>query len=401
MKRKKLLYCDSNIDGTVGGAYYSLYYLVEGLDKSVYDPIVVFYRDNPLIPMYEKAGIKTKLIHPIQPIHLSLAKNRIKWVGQCFSRLQSGINFSRFMLLQALRFAIYLKRNRVDLVHLNNSVLRSHNWMLAAMLLNIKCVSHERGINSHFSTLARFFIRRLDAVICISNAVRKNMENQGLNSQNLVTIYNGLDPKRVVVTKSRAEIRREFNLSKNTPVIGIVGNIKCWKGQDTVVLATKEIKKRFPNIKCLIVGDTAKSDRPFLEELNAIVSKCNLEKDIIFTGYRENVPDYMNAMDIVIHASTQGEPFGRVLLEAMALEKPLIGARGGAVPEIINEPYTGLMFQPGNYDELAMSIIRLLDNPQKSIAMGRRGRSRLEKHYHISNNIERTQALYHALLEQK
>ncbi len=98
----------------------------------------------------------------------------------------------------------------------------------------------------------------------------------------------------------------------------------------------------------------------------------------------------MNAMDIVIHASTSGEPFGRILLEAMALQKPLIGARGGAVPEIVDEQVTGLMFEPGDHLNLATVIQKMLQDPEKAKAMGRAGRLKLSNEFSITKNIEKT-----------
>lgn len=399
--RIRILYCDSNIDGTVGGAYYSLFYLVEGLDKTIYEPVVVFYRDNPLIPKYEELGIKVEIMTPPSPVHLNLfANSPIKLLTKSTRILQSGINFYRFFIVQAVKFASYLYRHNIKLVHLNNSVLRSHNWMLAARLVGARCVSHERGINTHFPNFARKFIKKLDGVICISGAVRDNMEKQGFSSNNLYTVYNGLDPARVQVVSTPEDIRSKYNIKNDVPVIGIVGNIKEWKGQEVVIRATAEIVKSTPSLCCLVVGDTAIGDKPYLDKLTKLVKSLGVEKNIIFTGYQANVPDFMNAMDIVIHASTLGEPFGRVLLEAMALSKPLIGARGGAVPEIIDEPTTGLMFEPGNSHDLAEAVARLLTDRPMANTMGCKGKERLNTKFHIDQNIERTQALYQELLDR-
>jgi glycosyltransferase involved in cell wall biosynthesis len=312
--------------------------------------------------------------------------------------LQSSINFFRFLILQTVKFSIYLKKNHINLVHLNNSVSQGHGWILAANLTGTHCIAHERSAKLDYTNLSRFFAGRLDAVICISDAIRRKMEKCGFDNENLVTIHNGLDPNRFQVRHDAKTIRTTHHIGDKDPLIGIVGNIKSWKGQDIVVQATAEVKKLYPNIKCLIIGDTAASDRPYLHRVEQLIRDLYLSETIIFTGFQMNIPDYVNALDIVVHASTLGEPFGRVLLEAMALEKPLIGSRGGAVPEIIDEPRTGLMFEPGNHNDLARSITQLLENPDMAKAMGKKGRIRLIEHFHISKNLERTQQLYRSIL---
>ncbi len=264
----KILYCESNIDGTVGGSYYSLFYLVEGLDKDRYDPAVVFYKDNPLVESFRKACIKTDIFAYPVPVHLYIPGiQNVRLLRQILGVFQSAINFMRFFILPTITHTVYLKRHDIDIVHLNNSILRSHNWVFAAKLAGAKCISHERRINTKFSSFERYFINRLDAIICISNAVQKNLEHHDISSVKLHTILNGLDPGRVKVGVAKAEIKSKYNIEKSAPLIGIVGNIKKWKGQEIVVKATAEIKQQYPEIKCLIVGDTAECDNFYLERV--------------------------------------------------------------------------------------------------------------------------------------
>ena len=398
MKRKKILYCESNIDGTIGGSFYSLFYLVDGLDKTVYDPVVVFYQENSLIPMFKDAGIKVEVFELPKPYHLKLFKNmKNGLLCRLTGLIQSGINFYRFLIRQAIRYFVYIRKNNFDLVHLNNTVLRNHNWMLAAKLAGVKCVTHERGINTSFPFLSRFFGKHIDAIICISASVENNLVARGMDFGHLVKIHNGIDPERVQAKLSAIKIREQYGILESDKVIGVVGNIREWKGQEVIVRATAEIKKKIPTIKCLIIGDTANSESSYLERLKTIIKDLDIEENIIFTGYQSNVSDHMNAMDIVVHTSILPEPFGRVLIEAMALSKPLIGSRDGAVVEIIDEGKTGLMFEPGNSADLAQAITSLLEKPEYARELGINGRTRLDEEFHINKNIEKTQNMYQSL----
>lgn len=401
MNRKKLLFCESNIDGTIGGSFYSLFYLVDGLDKSKYDPVVVFYQEHSLLPLFQEAGIKTEIFSLPKPIHISLfSKGAFSIFRGPVKTLQSAINFYRFFIRQSLRYRKYITKNKIELVHLNNTILRNHNWMLAAKLSGIKCVTHERGVNNHFPYLARFFARHIDAIVCISGAVEDNLKKQGMDSGQLVKIFNGIDPDCVIVEKKRSEILATYNIPESSSVIGIVGNIRGWKGQEVVVRAVARIKEKYPDIRCLIVGDYSENERDYYDSLKTIIDELEITENIIFTGYQSNVASFMNAMEIVIHASILPEPFGRVLIEAMALSKPLIGSSEGAVPEIVVKGETGEMFKSGDDNELACSVISLLNDPEKRKKMGENGRIRLNNEFHIKRNVELTQEMYQRLLTQ-
>jgi len=129
----------------------------------------------------------------------------------------------------------------------------------------------------------------------------------------------------------------------------------------------------------------------------SLVEDLKLQNNIIFTGYRKNVVDYFNAMDVVLHSSVLPEPFGRVLIEAMALRKPLVGARGGAVPEIIEHEVTGLICEPGNIEQYADAIVKMLADKDYAACMGKKGYERLLAEFHVDRNVEKTQSLYESL----
>lgn len=401
MTKKRILYCESNTDGTIGGSFYSLLFLVDGLDKNRFDPLVIFYSENSLIPTYRDAGIDTRVLPKPRPYQFAhaISKHGLpgRLVGKLLAPLQKMMNLLRFLIMPVINKFFYLRKNRIDLVHLNNSIIRNNDWMIAAKLAGIKCITHERGINDSYPRLARWLAPRLDAVICISHAVANNMTRCGIPADNLHIIYNGLDPDVIQITADDHALRAEYHINPNDPIIGIIGNIKEWKGQKSVVLATALVKERFPDVRCFLVGDTAEADIYYKEEIKKLINEHNLEKNIIFTGYQSNVANYINLMDIVIHASVEPEPFGRVLIEAMALKKPLIGARAGAVPEIIVENVTGLTFTPDNSSELASCTMQLLDEPDKATQMGKLGYQRLVQEFHIRANVQRTMEVYDSL----
>lgn len=400
-KRIKVLYCEGNTDGTVGGSFFSLLYLVSGLDKAKYDPIVVFHDEHALLPQYHAAGIRTLIIPAYKPAiyQIEHVPPGVGWlVRPCRDVFQKAVNFSKGLVGRAFYYARLLRELDIDIVHLNNSIVRNNDWMLGAMLARVPCMTHERGINGHYPLLARALGRHMKAIVCISNAVRDNLKEHSIDSGNLVTIYNGIDPGVVSVSSEAADILRCQGINPGTRVVGVIGNIKFWKGQETMIRALPLILQDVPYLVCLFVGDTAPADRAYHDHLLRLAGELGVTENIRFTGYTRNVADFINAMEIVIHTSVEPEPFGRVLIEAMAMSKPVVGARGGAVTEIVEEGRTGLTFTPGDPSSLAEMVRRLLLSPEKAVAMGRNGRARLDSEFDIRTNVRKTQEIYDSLM---
>jgi glycosyltransferase involved in cell wall biosynthesis len=387
--RKRVMYVEGNPDGTIGGSFYSLLFLVKNLDRSRFEPIVVFSKANALMPAFQAAGVEV-IVRPLAPpVHARSV------VLRPFARLA---NVLLALVVEPLRLAALLRRRSVALLHLNNSIERNHPWIIAAVLARVRCITHERGINQRLSLPARLLVSRLHRVICISSAVRENLLRLGVPGGKLRTIWNGLDPVEMKVCKDRATLLAEFGLQPSTRLVGLVGNIREWKGQAVVVEAMEIVARECPDVACLLIGHHSEGDVAYLRSIEARIASAGLQGRVLITGYRANVADYVAALELLIHASILPEPFGRVLLEGMALRKPLVASRGGAVPEIVDDGSTGLLFEPGNARDLAEKLLRLLASPTESRAMGEAGYERLRTQFGIDVNAARTMAVYEDLL---
>lgn len=395
----RILFCESNKDGTVGGSYYSLLYLVKGLDRRRYDPTVVFYSDHTLMPAFKEASIET-IVWP-KSVAFTFARDlhgAFGWIRPLAMVVQRTLNLVRGYVMNTLTRARFLRARRVDIVHLNNSILYNHDWMAAARLVGAKCISHERGINDRYPPAAKYFGRRLDAVICISAAVYENMHQRGVGFENRVKIHNGLDPATMRISTPPEVLRVSYGIDPGAPVVVMLGNIKPWKGQETLIRALEKVRAACPAIRCVLVGDTSPGDREYDRSIRQLVSGLHLDEHVIFAGFQPNVADFLAMSDAVVHASVLPEPFGRVILEAMACHKAVIGARAGAIPELIAEGENGLTFPPGDSDRLAEAIIEVIRDPAKARRLGETGYQRLIREFHIQQNVTSTQRVYERLL---
>ena len=398
----KILFVEGNKDGTIGGSYFSLLYLIRNLDQKRYLPGVVFYFHHSLIDEFEAAGAKVFVLNTPRPINVAeySTLSKVVLLKNILKLFQKGYNFFRLFLFRSLELLHFLKKRQIDIVHLNNSIVKNHEWMLACLLGSIKIMTHERGINQTFSKTSRFFGNRLDKIICISDAVRSNFIQKGFGSHNLATIHNGLNPGDCRVSIAANQLRQQHALRSDLPVVGVVGNIKPWKGQSVLLEAVKILRDRY-RFTCygFFVGSTPQDTLDYKRELDTFLSQNELHDCVTFTGYVKNPADYMNLFDVVVHTSIEPEPFGRVLLEAMALKKPLIATAIGAPMEILVPGVTGLLVKPGDGPALAKAIYALIQDKDRARQMGRKGYERLLSHFSIGSNVKATESIYDNLLQ--
>ena len=390
--KARVLYCESSADGTVGGSHYCLLYLIEHLDRARFEPLVVFYERNAILKRFQSAA--ETIIHP-QDTPVQWAKH-----GLLPALAGRAVNFGKFLGAVGSHIS-FLRRHRIDIVHLNNSITRHQDWALAALLARVPCIVHERGLNRVYTARDRSLASRLALIVPMSAWIRDHMVQRGVPGDNIRVMYDGLDPEQVKVATPPAELRKAWNVADNERVIGIVGNVREWKGQETVVRAMIEVTRRFPDAVCFIVGNTTTADREYLANLKKIAAEAGIERNLRFTGYQQDVPSFMNMMEIVIHASIAPEPFGMVVLEGMAQRKPVIGSRAGGPVEMVVEGETGFTFPPGDAHTLAARIGDLLADPERAKRMGEAGYVRLLREFTIAKYMENIHGAYEAVLARR
>jgi len=174
----------------------------------------------------------------------------------------------------------------------------------------------------------------------------------------------------------------------------MVGNIDYWKGQIVLIKAMSLVVKRFKNVKVALVGKTARGAAKYEEEIRACISLHGLRGNIIFTGYREDIPALLNAFDIFVHASVEPEPFGRVILEAMAMKKPIVATNSGGTPEQIVDGQSGLLVPMDDARSMADAILTYLDNRKKADELGVNAWLRLQNKFSIEKMVSGIEDIY-------
>ena len=389
---KRILFIETVANGVLGGSTFSLRDLVHSLDRRRFEPYVVLYSDLALRGDLEKV-CKVILMEQGDRYQSSpggpAPPSRLRVLGRFLFHVGAHI------VPMTLALSRIIRRERIDLVHNNNLLDFSLEGILAAKVCGIPCVVHQRGIGK-VPRLARLLSRYVDVLICISDAVREFCVMEGVPVKRIERVYNGVEVSRIVPSAGPDSVRGALGFARESPVVGIVGTIQRWKGQREVILAVSKLRERFPEIRCLIVGGVY--DPAYDAEIRNLTEALGITKNICFLGHRTDIVDIMNAMDIVIHASIAPEPFGRVLIEAMALGKPLVASKAGGPMEIVQDHVTGLLVPPGDVEAMVKAVSILLESKTLAAKMGAAGRRRVEQQFALRKTIEGVARIYETVL---
>jgi glycosyltransferase involved in cell wall biosynthesis len=198
--------------------------------------------------------------------------------------------------------------------------------------------------------------------VCVSHEVARQFDRRDAD-ENVIVIHNGI-PRTEFASPDANRVkafRNKFGLDGHI-VVGAVGRIKCGrKGQETFIEVAKLLKDRFPSTKYLCIGSPFPGNEDHLQRLRQMVVRLDLERDVIFTGDVEDIQAAYGVLEISVLPSGLPEPFGGVVIESMAMAKPVVGTRLGGTIEQIADGTTGFLVEPNNAGELASAIGRLVN----------------------------------------
>ncbi len=303
---------------------------------------------------------------------------------------------------------LFLKRNPYHIVHTHNSK-SGFLGRLAAQLAGIPVIVHTvHGFAFHdqeplwrqslFRNLERMGSHWCDKMIFISQplidwALREKITDK----ENIEKIYSGiqLDQFRPVMADVKMKNREKWKLNKDDLVIGIVSKLWEGKGHTTLIEAFKTLKQRLDNVKLVIVGEG-----DLYGELLRAVDKSGLSDSVLFTGFQMDVSEILSTFDVAVLPSFF-EGMGRVLLEAMAMEKPVVASHVGGIPDLVKHQLNGLLVKPGDVAELANALEQILNDRVFSSKMGKEGRKRIQEQFSADIMVQSIDKVYQELLTRK
>lgn len=370
----------------VGGSIISLNYLIKGLNADQFTSSVFLFYNSFLFNGFKsvptKISIKTKEYRrrkTKKPINILFNEDFYLFL----SYLKRSI---LHMVPSAFRMYSFLKKNNPDIVHCNDTLKLNMDSILAARLAGIPCICHVRGyeklhfINKICASFVKYFI-------CVSKAVSNNYFKQGISKEKLVVIPNGLDIKDFPIPAHQHRSEQKF-------IITTIGRMVHWKGHKELLKTIPRILQERKNVEFWIVGDGE-----LRKDLEIIATNLDIDQHIKFKGFTKDIVSLLLRTDLVVHIPTKPEPFGRIVIEAMALEKPVIVTNMGGPSEIITDGQDGILIEPNNPDQLAREVLKLLDDQDLREKIGKAARSKVEKMYDNMKTVKEVEQIYYKVLK--
>ena len=370
------------------GADKVLLSLVEGLNKSEFTSIVIVPEPGPLVTGLISAGIEVHIV-PIVKVRrktlnvIELAKLPL----QIFRSLRS-INK-------------ILAGRHVDIVHSNTLAVLSGafwaRWKNKAHVWHVhEIIIHPQVVIIMFGWLLRLFSTK---IVCVSEATKLFiLSEQPTLAEKAVVVWNGIVRDVPVDLAKSVKFRNDICLQNDECLVTLVGRINRLKGQKLLVSAASILASRgISNIKYLIVGSPPKGQEHFLTTLNAVIKDSPVAELFIILPFTSYVWPIWDASDIVVIPSTEPESFGLVALEAMISKKPVVAANHGGLPEIVVDEETGLLVEPGNAEQLAEAILRMVLNKQDRKIFGENGWRRAGHVFSLDANVSEMTKVYNLI----
>ena len=381
-----------NPSGQLGGAEMSLLDILASLRaaKPEWTLGLIAGSDGPLLEQARQLGVAAKVL-PFPPAMARLGDSALNRLRQ---RAKRRATLLKNLLLAGPQTINYLRALRREvaafapqLIHTNG--FKMHILGVWARVGGVPLVWHIRDYVSRRRVMAhllRWHAGRCAAVIANSQSAADDMRRVCGDALKIFAVYNAIDLQRFTPEGAKLDLDALAGLPappKETVRVGLLGTLARWKGHDVFLQALAQLPPDLP-VRGYIVGGAlyqTNGSQHSLAELQQMAHDLNLGERIGFTGFISDVAAAMRSLDIVVHASSEPEPFGRVIVEGMACGRAVVASRAGGACEIINEGVDALGHTPGNAAEMAACLRQLINNKDLRAALGRAGRATAEQRF--------------------
>jgi glycosyltransferase involved in cell wall biosynthesis len=288
-----------------------------------------------------------------------------------------------------VRLTRILRELRPDVLQLHTSHAHALG-LLAGRLAGVKSIVATRRMDLAIKgPLAALKYRRVDRVVAISEIVQSMLLAAGVPQHRVTLIYSAVDCPEPY---PQGDLRVELGLDSQTSVIGTAATLTKRKGHKYLFEAVRTLKERFPRLRLLVAGEG-----PQESELRELAPRLGLDKEIVFLGFRRDIPQLLNTLDAFALASLK-EGLGVALLEAACAGRPIVATNVGGIPEIIKDGETGLLVPPADSRSLAEKLAYLIEHPEQARRLGANARAFVRDRFSVKVMVESYVRLYHGLV---
>jgi glycosyltransferase involved in cell wall biosynthesis len=379
----------------VGGAEASLLLLIEGVRSHGIDPAVALFGDGPFRDRLASLGVATTCVVPSRRV-MTAGRYRSPGALAALPLIVAG-------LPTALRLAAVARRVGADLIHTNG--MKAHLLGgLASRVGRVPGIWHLRDFPpaGWAGRMVCQAARRLPSmVLAVSEAVARAVRSQDGAAPRVVTVHDPIDTRRFHPGAGGERVRQELGLGPGIPVVGLIAHLTPWKGHERFLDIARAVLNAVGETRFVVVGGAVYETAGHAGYARALARRAaalGLADRVTFLGARQDIPEVLAALDVLVHCPTAPEPFGRVLAEAMAVGRPVVAARSGGIPEIVDEGLTGVLMTPDDVGAYASAVIRLLADRRLRGRLGDAGRRQVEKRFSVDTHVTAVLEAYHTLL---
>jgi glycosyltransferase involved in cell wall biosynthesis len=300
-----------------------------------------------------------------------------------------GVRMRHALDLPALLALRRLMAGRgVDVVHTHSSV---DSWVasLAARSLGLPVV-RSRHVAIAVPRRRALPYHLADRIITSGDAVRQVLVAAGVAADRVVSVPPGVDTERFHPAVSGDAVRKELGLTG--PVVGLVADLRGSKGHQYFLQAARLVRDARPQVRFLVVGDGVGRDR-----VRQLVADLGLGDVVVMTGFRHDIPEVMAALDVLTLPSIRSEATSQVIVQALAVGRPVVATTVGGSPELVRDGETGRLVPPRDAAALARAILDLLDAPAEARRLALAGQREVRARFSQDASMARTVAVYEAV----
>lgn len=334
------------------------------LAEDNHKPIVVISEQGELIEELNKLGVEVRVIR------LGILRRKYLSVSGILNRI--SVTGKAWKLLGKI-----IDDEKIDIIYSNTTGV-----LIGAFLAKKKKIKHIWHIHEIitkpkiFTKILSFLVEKYsDNIIVVSNAVKQHWEKH-IRKQVITRIYNGIDTS--IYNESQGLLKKELNLDANDTLIGMIGRVNHWKGQDYFIDIAKIILEQQPNAKFVIAGDAFPGNEYLVDKLVNRIRNESLSDAIRYIGYRTDIPNILSSIDVFVLPSTSPDPFPTVILEAMASSKPVIATKHGGACEMIADNETGILIPYDDAQQSATKILEVITDKERLSEMGSQAKLRID-----------------------
>ena len=324
---------------------------------------------------------------------------RLDEVGARHYQLPVGRKCPVTILLMIGRLCEIIKKENVDIVHARSRVPAIIAFF-AAKITNKTFITTAHGYyNMHLTSRPMSWGKFV--IVASRDMARHMIEDFETPYDRIRLIPRGVDLNKFKFVKEEAKYEEDTGGKKRDFIIGMVSRITPLKGHKDFLRAVSIVARRTPGLKVLVVGEAPPSKVRYREELELLVRRLGISNIVKFTGPREDIPDILSELDVLVLPTKTPEAFGRIIIEAQATGVPVVASRVGGIVDIIQDGKNGLLSFPEDQRSIANAILKLLKDKEMRRSIAIKARKNVEEKYSLEAVSEETLKVYREALTLK